>query len=894
MKITRKEFLKISGATAAAGAGGLGTLLSGCKSGKDKEVYTRKKIRCPFCAVGCGLTAYLKDNSIVKISGNKNDPVSRGYFCAKANAILDVDKSKKSLTKIKYRAPYSNKWTEISMQQACKIAAERIQKSRDESFIHKKEGTVINRTEAIGALAGENLTNEELFSFVKFLKILGITDVGSDVLIKSGAKNKVLQNLLGYGAEPNPVYDIENSDVIVIFGADPAEDSPVYCKYLNEAKKRGAKIIQIDFQYGKTSLMADIFAQIKPETDIYLLNGIINYILKNKLYDKEYLQKYTDAGNLINDDFLYDFENNIFSGFNKNTNEYDNTFSWNYAFDKRGNAENDTELRDKNCILLKLKEISSNYDADYIKNSCGMNTDDFLQILEIIGNSSKNSKRLSFILGNGVLSQFQSSQIMHAISIIQLLLGNIGLPGGGIFSIEKYNNYQSLNDFIPDWNELPGGINLPIFSDIRKDLKFDVYNHNNSILINDPVSYNYYKDYAKYSIPLLKSIYGEKNDVKYSYNWMPKIDKFFNTESFFQKIIQKKYTGLFLFNSCVLENPGLLQMFENNYEQDWIIGSSCVDSEFYNFWKNNPEKNKTEILLFPSLFLHEKEGTFTDISRKIEKINPIFSNRDIVPLNSILEKIIFDLKKLYKPGAGANPEPVNMSEPNFKSEQLHNDIFGIGKEVSGMHLYSVNNLKDEKIFTKSRSFNGNKYKLNNGNGFTWPGNTVYLYNKIAIEKDIFDYNDEFKNKDKDIINGGADARDKKPFILKNYGIANLIYLDSELAPIPIGFKKENANYKIPVSINALGTKDVLFDIVVINSKDKNLLYISDFILSAFGKDIFTCRNLDCVDVTDSISQKIEKDIMIKFDNIVVVKNTTKFDKKILVKLYKNHINLKHF
>ncbi len=902
MKLTRKEFLKVS-ATAAVAAGSGVSFLSSCADVKPDVKYDKvSAVQCPFCASGCSMLLYFQNNKPAFITGDKNDPVTKGYLCQRAFSLIEILQSKNRVKKISYRAPFATQWQDIDYATAAAKISQKIKDTRDSSFIYNENGVEVNRLDSIAAVAGNNLTNEELFCFTRFCRILGIANVGTDHLIKSGAKNKILRELLGYGAEPNPVYDLENSGIIFMLGADPAEDSGIYMHYINNARAKGAEIINADVIFSKSAVLSNYFLKVNPATDLVMLNAIIHFILNNDLFDKEYIQKYTEAGNIVVKNFFYNSTSNVFSGFNYASSEYSDQSSWAYELDKRGNFASDEELSDPRTVIANLKNITSFYSPAVVKEICGIDSEQFLKICEIISSSVSKKRRISFVLGSGVLDQYQAESIMHAVVILQLLTGNIGLPGGGIYSVEKYNNYQSLSDFIPDWNMLPGNITLPVVNEMRKDISFEAYAYNSRSVSNFEESLNYFSAFGNLSSSLLRGMYGTSLDIEHVYKWQPKIKSMFNTEDFFSSLEQGRYKGaLFL-------NAGFDSFYSGNLKKslrnlDWTVTTSCFDNNFTNFWMDEPEKCPTEVFRFTSDILPEKNGTVTNISRKIRNIKSCAENAALDAVK-ILADIHASLKNSYSAGDGAFPEPVNMTEiltteairqiiSGSDNGSYLNSRFDLNSETSvcGNHFYAgmLHGRQNKPVdYSKrtSKKFHGNEFKLDNSNGYAWPSNTIYLFNKIAVDEKIFRFNADLNEKKYDVIDGLESVKNKFPFIMMQNGRASFFLKNSSIAPLPVFYdflRKDNSFFKFPfrskfqIKIKPAynrGMRETAA--LVLNRTDSWLLENSLLYLQACGKNIVLSNNMKTLPMAENFNVLTE--LLLKDDQFIIIKNTVDFDK----------------
>ncbi len=178
MPVTRRDFLKLSGFTTAGAFLGGSAFLTGCKIRPDKLSGTRERTTiCPYCGVGCGLIVSTRNGRVVNIEGDPDHPINKGSLCSKGSALhqVAVNPLDRRLTKVQYRRPGGTEWEELTWDRAMEMIAERVKKTRDGSFITRKNNVTVNRTPAIVALGGAALDNEECYLWSKLARILGIT-----------------------------------------------------------------------------------------------------------------------------------------------------------------------------------------------------------------------------------------------------------------------------------------------------------------------------------------------------------------------------------------------------------------------------------------------------------------------------------------------------------------------------------------------------------------------------------------------------------------------------------------------------------------------------------------------------------------------------------------------
>ncbi|EHC43396.1 formate dehydrogenase, partial [Salmonella enterica subsp. enterica serovar Give str. S5-487] len=201
-------------------------------------------------------------------------------------------------------------------------------------------------------------------------------------------------------------------------------------RWAMEAKiHNGAKLIVIDPRFTRTASVADFYAPIRSGTDIAFLSGVMLYLLTNEKYNREYTEAYTNASLIVREDF--GFDDGLFTGYDADKRQYDKT-SWHYELDENGFAKRDTTLQHPRCVWNLLKQHVSRYTPDVVENICGTPKADFLKVCEYIAETSAKDKTASFLYALGWTQHSIGAQNIRTMAMIQLLLGNMGMAGGGV------------------------------------------------------------------------------------------------------------------------------------------------------------------------------------------------------------------------------------------------------------------------------------------------------------------------------------------------------------------------------------------------------------------------------------------------------------------------------
>jgi len=224
--------------------------------------------------------------------------------------------------------------------------------------------------------------------------------------------------------------DIKNANVVVVMGGNAAEAHPVGFRWAMEAKNNNdATLIVVDPRFTRTASVADIYAPIRSGTDITFLSGVLLYLIENNKINAEYVKHYTNASLLVRDDFA--FEDGLFSGYDAEKRQYDKS-SWNYQFDENGYALRDETLQHPRCVWNLLRQHVSRYTPEVVENICGTPKADFLKVCAVLASTSAADRTTTFLYALGWTQHTVGAQNIRTMAMIQLLLGNMGMAGGGV------------------------------------------------------------------------------------------------------------------------------------------------------------------------------------------------------------------------------------------------------------------------------------------------------------------------------------------------------------------------------------------------------------------------------------------------------------------------------
>ena len=523
--------------------------------------------------------------------------------------------------------------------------------------------------------------------------------------------------------------DLKNSDLVIVMGGNAAEAHPCGFKWVIEAKKdRKAKLIVVDPRYTRSAAVSDFYAPIRAGSDIAFLGGVINYLLSKDKIHHEYVKNYTNAAFLIDEGFKFD--DGLFSGYNAEKRSYGKD-TWKYQMGKDGFAMVDPTLESPNCVFQLMKKHYSRYTPELVSKTTGTPQDAFLKICEMMAETSAPDKTMTICYALGWTEHSVGSQNIRTMALIQLLLGNMGMAGGGINALRGHANVQGITDMCLFGANLPGYIASPTEADV--DRKTFLEKRTPKPL--RPNQMNFPQNFPKWFTSLQKAWYGaaatDKND--YGYDWLPKKDAAYDVLAIFERMHQGKMNGFF----CQGFNP-LASVANKKKVGDalaklkFLVVMDPLATDTSEFWKPHgefnevdPTKIQTEVFRLPANLFAEESGSFTSSGRVIQwhwkaADGPGESKGDI----EIMASIFLKLKAMYAKDGGKLPEPIlNLTWPyRIPAKPAPEELL---MEISGKALGEVLDPKDKtKVLVKPGEQIAGFAQLRD-DGSTQCGNWIY-------------------------------------------------------------------------------------------------------------------------------------------------------------------------
>jgi len=403
-----------------------------------------------------------------------------------------------------------------------------------------------------------------------------------------------------------------------------AEAHPVGFRWVMKAKERGATIIHVDPRFSRTSALADIWVPIRAGGDIAFLGGLVRHIIENELFFREYVLHFTNASCILREDFRDAEEGatGVFSGWSGEQCGYDRR-TWLYKGDGGLSfPERDLSLQHPRCVFQTLRSHFARYTPEMVEKICGIPPALFHKVADALVAASGPDKSAAICYALGWTQHSKGVQIIRTAAILQLLLGNIGRPGGGILALRGHASIQGSTDIPTLYDTLPGYLPMPRGDGTETTLR--------DYLARQTKPTGLWHSLPAYFISLLKAYYGKNATVEndFGYNWIPKIT---SNHSFFEYLYDMadgKMEGMFMMG----QNPAVAAA-NSRFERaslsklKWLVVREMVEIEAATFWRDSPEIERdelraedieTEVFLFPAAGHAEKEGAFTQTQRMLQ------------------------------------------------------------------------------------------------------------------------------------------------------------------------------------------------------------------------------------------------------------------------------------
>ena len=497
----------------------------------------------------------------------------------------------------------------------------------------------------------------------------------------------------GRGAMTNDWIDIKNADVVLVMGGNSAEAHPVGFKWVIEAKARNkAQLVVVDPRFTRTAAVADVYVPLRAGTDIAFLGGVINYLLTQDKIQHEYVRNYTNAAFLVKQG--YEFSDGLFSGYDPVARRY-NRAEWEYELDDRGLVKLDPKLQNTRCIFQLLKQHYARYTPAVVSNITGTPKDKFLEVCEIIASTAVPDRVMTSLYALGWTQHTVGTQNIRSMAIIQLLLGNVGMSGGGVNALRGHSNIQGLTDLGLLSGLMPGYLVLPTADDT--DLEAYLATHTPKPLREGQL--NYWSNYPKFYVSLMKALFGEAatKGNSWAFSYLPRLDhadEEFDILRVLEMMAQGKIRGYFCQGFNPLQAaPDKRKVLKGLSQLKFLVVIDPLATETSAFFENHgpyndvdPAKIETEVFRLPCTCFAEDEGTLVNSSRWLQwhypgQDPPSEARTDI----EIMAELFVGLRELYRKEGGTFPDPIlNTYWPYLVPERPTSDE--LARELNGYAL----------------------------------------------------------------------------------------------------------------------------------------------------------------------------------------------------------------
>ena len=467
-------------------------------------------------------------------------------------------------------------------------------------------------------------------------------------------------------------------------GSNMAECHPVGFQWVMEAKARGARVIHIDPRFTRTSAVADLHVPLRAGSDIAFLGGIVNHLIEHNRYFREYVVAYTNAPAILRDDF-------------QDTEDLDGLFSdietWSYlgADDSRQHADEaheghagqipqamDPTLSHPRCVFQVLRRHFSRYTPEMVAEVCGVPESVFREVCEALCANSGRERTSAFCYAVGWTQHTVGVQIIRCASIVQLLLGNIGRPGGGIMALRGHATIQGSTDVPTLYNILPGYIPMPV---VDAGATFDEFVERHT------TRGGWWTQFPVYIVSLLKAWWGSAAtaDNGWCFDYLPKLTGDHSHMTTVTDMADGKLSGYFVMgeNPVVGSMHGRLQR-EGLARLEWLVVRDFSVIETAEFWRSDPTC-QTEVFFFPAATHTEKDGTYTNTQRLLQ-----FHHKAVEPPGDCRSELWFmyhlgrRLRSMYASSSLERDRPIQELTWSYGDDEP--DVDAILEEINGFRV----------------------------------------------------------------------------------------------------------------------------------------------------------------------------------------------------------------
>lgn len=500
--------------------------------------------------------------------------------------------------------------------------------------------------------------------------------------------------------------DIKNADVILVMGGNAAEAHPCGFKWVTEAKAHNkAKLVVVDPRFTRTASVADYYVATRTGTDIVFLGAIVNYLLTTDKIQHEYVRNYTDMPFIVREDFA--FNDGIYSGYDEAAGKYADKSSWNYEIGEDGYAKVDPTLSHPRCVYQLMKKHYSRYTTEMVEKICGVSPAQFQKVADALASTAVPGRAGTILYALGWTHHSTGAQTIRLGAMVQLLLGNMGIAGGGMNALRGHSNIQGLTDLGLMSNLLPGYMTLP--NEAEQD--FDAYIKARAPQALRPNQLSYWSNYKKFHVSFMKSWWGDAatQENNFAFDYLPKLDKPYDLLQAIELMNQGKMNGYICQGFNVLASaPNKAKVQAGLSKLKFLVVMDPLETETAEFWKPHgefhdvdPAAIQTEVFRLPTTCFAEERGSLVSSSRVLQwhwqgAEPPGKARSDI----EIMSELFLRMKGAYQKDGGKFPDPIlnltwNYARPHSPTPEE------LAMEFNGKALADVLDPKDPtKVLAK--------------------------------------------------------------------------------------------------------------------------------------------------------------------------------------------------
>ena len=525
--------------------------------------------------------------------------------------------------------------------------------------------------------------------------------------------------------------DIKNADVVLIMGGNAAEAHPCGFKWVTEAKaNNGAKLIVVDPRFTRSASVSDLYCPLRAGSDIAFLGGVVNYLLTNDKIHTEYVKAFTNASYLVKDTYAFDASSGLFSGYDAEKRTY-NRETWEYEVNAEGFAVVDETMQNPRSVFQLMKKHFARYTPEMVERITGAPKDKFLKVAELIATTGNGERAMTILYALGWTQHSYGSQIIRTAAMIQLLLGNMGIPGGGVNALRGHSNVQGTTDMGTLSGMIPGYLTMPN----DKEITLDAYMANRNFKPLRPGQISFWQNYKKFFVSHMKSMYGANAtpENSFGYDWLAKHDGSYDVLRQFELMHQGKINGMIAqgFNP-LMSVSHKAKMRAALAKLKFLVSIDPLETETVRFWENHgefndaePAKIQTEVFMLPSTCFAEDEGSFTNSSRNIiwhwkAGDAPGEARTDTV----IVAELMVRLRKAYQKDGGKGADPFLKVDWTYKNEASPT-AEELLKEINGQAVADLKDATDPNKIVVAKGVQLDSFALMRDDGTTSGANWIY-------------------------------------------------------------------------------------------------------------------------------------------------------------------------